>query len=262
MQRAAMNRRVNDPHLTAKPPDRSLPMIFPDLSRRILESESMDDPALDAAEHERALRGLRRIRFISGAARTIWRPIGQFITREKRTSISILDVACGGGDLAITLERIANRANIDARIDGCDISERATRLAASRAARSGSSCRFFELDGLHDELPTDYDIIISSLFLHHLTDDDIVQFIRRAGDAARRMIIMSDLQRTRLGYLLAFLGTRTLSRSPVVHRDSLLSVRAALTTEELRGLAESAGLTGSRILRCWPERMMLIRTRP
>jgi len=75
-------------------------------------------------------------------------------------------------------------------------------------------------------------------------------------------VIVDDLIRSRLGYALAWAGTRLLSRSWVVHTDGPLSVRAAFTPEELLRLAERASLSGAALQRFWPERQRLIWSPP
>ena len=54
---------------------------------------------------------------------------------------------------------------------------------------------------------------------------------------ARRQVVISDLRRSRSGFVIAWIGTRLLSRSPVVHYDGPVSVRAAWTIRELAGFA-------------------------
>ena len=61
----------------------------------------------------------------------------------------------------------------------------------------------------------------------------------------------------RLGYLLALIGTRVLSRSPIVHVDGPRSVRAAFTVFEALQLAEHAGLHGATIGWRWPFRFLM-----
>jgi len=76
-------------------------------------------------------------------------------------------------------------------------------------------------------------------------------------DAARHLVVVSDLRRTRLGYLFAWVGCRLLSRSRVFHVDGTRSVEAAFTMDEARRLAERAGLAGARIVARWPQRFLL-----
>ena len=80
--------------------------------------------------------------------------------------------------------------------------------------------------------------------------------------AAEVAVGVSDLDRTRAGLLLAWLGSRVLSRSPVVHFDALVSVRGAYRADEALALAARAGLAGATIGGAWPERWRLWWRRP
>jgi hypothetical protein len=75
--------------------------------------------------------------------------------------------------------------------------------------------------------------------------------------AARRMVLVHDLLRSRGGFILAFLGTRALSRSTIVHTDGPLSIEGAFTLDEVRKLAQQAGLTEAEVARRWPYRLLL-----
>jgi hypothetical protein len=101
-----------------------------------------------------------------------------------------------------------------------------------------------------------------SLFLHHLADDEAKDLLTRMAAAARHLLLVNDLERSTRGLLLAYLGTRLLSRSPVVHVDGLRSVRAAFTRTEVRALAERAGLNGAEVSPRWPCRYLLTWRRP
>ncbi|MFN5696272.1 MAG: hypothetical protein ACK486_04460 [Cyanobacteriota bacterium] len=57
--------------------------------------------------------------------------------------------------------------------------------------------------------------------------------------------------------MLTWVGTRLLSRSPIVQIDGPLSVGGAFQLDEVRQLASAAGLAGAQITRFWPERFLL-----
>ena len=80
--------------------------------------------------------------------------------------------------------------------------------------------------------------------------------------AARRLVLVNDLRRTRFGFALAHLACRLLTRSPIVHHDGPLSVRAAFTSEEALELALEAGLAGAMISHHWPQRFLLSWRKP
>jgi hypothetical protein len=61
---------------------------------------------------------------------------------------------------------------------------------------------------------------------------------------------------------MTWMMTRAFSRSRVFHHDGPVSVRAAYTPDELRALAQAAGLQGARVRRQAPWRMVLTWQRP
>ncbi|HET9835506.1 MAG TPA: methyltransferase domain-containing protein, partial [Rhodanobacteraceae bacterium] len=214
------------------------------MAQRRLEGELMDDPALAVHAHHAALHGLQRINRASRTAATLWPPIARILSARPGASASLLDVACGGGDVAIALARRAHRHGFALSVEGCDISDTALQHAALDASHAGELVKFFHADVLSEALPQRYTFIISTLFLHHLSDAQIVELLRKLAANADHLLI-SDLIRGRSGYTLAWFGTRLLSRSHIVHEDGLRSVRAALTLDEARALAEEAGLHGA-----------------
>lgn len=230
------------------------------LRQRFRQPEIMDQPDLDVPTHLEALRGLETINRISRSARTAWKPIERLVRASRiQGPLKILDVACGGGDVAIGLARCARSCGIEVFIDGCDISQVAVAHAAESARRQQfENVAFFQRDVIEQDLPGEFHVTTCSLFLHHLEDHQAVVLLRRMAAAARMMVVVSDLRRTPLGYAMAWLGVRLLSRSPVVHADGPMSVAAAFAEQEVRDLAQRAGLPSISIERRWPQRFLLV----
>ena len=236
-------------------------MFLARLNHRHLEPEVMDRPDLDPGQHVRALRGLARINRFSASDRILWAPLRRLALDAGRP-LRVLDVATGGGDVPIRLWQRATRAGLPIELHGADLSLTAVDHARANARRAGAAVEFFRLDVLHEAPPTGFDAITTSLFLHHLTDDEAVALLRALGAAAGRAVLVNDLVRSRFGYLLARVGTHLLSRSPVVHIDGPRSVAAAFTVAEARALADRAGLIGATFTRHWPARFRMEWRRP
>jgi 2-polyprenyl-3-methyl-5-hydroxy-6-metoxy-1,4-benzoquinol methylase len=221
--------------------------------------ELMDQPDLDVDEHRYALDSLGRANIVSLTIGAIWPSIRDAALHIEGRPVQILDLACGGGQLTTAVARRCTREGIDAEVSGGDVSSVALGHARAHAARSGvRGVQFVQLNAL-DELPQlSSDVVFCSLFLHHLDDNEAVAVLRRMKNAARALVVVSDLRRTRLGYLLASVGSRLLSRSRVFHEDTLRSLDAAFTSDEARQLVERAGLSGARIVNCWPQRFVII----
>jgi len=227
------------------------------LTTRVCRPERMDQPGLDVALHAQALRGLRRINWLSRVAASSWSAMLPLVGGAAGAPLRVLDLACGGGDVPMALARRALDAGVDIEVQGCDFNPQAVRLAQQQATASGVPARFFRLDALREPLPADFDVLSCSLFLHHLAEEDAVGLLRRMAQAARRMVVVNDLIRSRLGYVLAWAACRLLSRSPVVHWDGPASVAAAFSLSEARALADRAGMEGALLTHRWPERFLL-----
>lgn len=224
---------------------------------RQVQAEWMDEPALSDQAHHHALKGLARINWWSGSGRIVWSGVRRLTRATGQTHLTVLDVATGGGDVPLALWRRAKRAGLDLRIVACDLSEVALDHAQRQARKQRAHIEFVRLDALHDDFPGNFDVVCSSLFMHHLRDQDAVRLLSRMRAAARRVVLVNDLLRTPAAYALALVATRLFTRSPVVHVDGPRSVANGFTRDEARRLAEQAGLHNAAIHWRWPFRFLL-----
>ena len=236
--------------------------LLPDLSQRNVQPEVMDEPGLAADQHEQALAGLRTINFFSASARLLWPAILKLAREMGTGSLRLLDVASGGGDVPIALWRKARRRGVRLTIVGCDTSPVAVEYATRQAQAAGTDIEFRVCDVLQQPLPVGFDVMISSLFLHHLAGDAAAGLLRRMANAAGRMVLVNDLRRSLTGYLLAQAACRLLTASPVVRVDGPRSVGNAFTIAEMGALCAQAGLKGATVHRRWPCRMLMVWQRP
>jgi 2-polyprenyl-3-methyl-5-hydroxy-6-metoxy-1,4-benzoquinol methylase len=231
-------------------------------SARIRTAELMDQPGLDRAAHRHALTALGRTAVISRTGSSIWPVIRRAALQQPDRPLRVLDIACGGGQVTIDIARRMETAGIAGEVLGCDVSPVALDYARALATTvNAERVAFTQLDVLRDPWPTGFDVVLCSLFLHHLSDEETVVVLRRMADAAARLVVVSDLRRTDLGYLMTWVGGRLLSRSHVFHVDGLRSVKAAFTSGEALALAHAAGLQTATVSHCWPQRFLLTWTR-
>lgn len=236
--------------------------LFASLSQRNKQPELMDQPDLAEGAHRGALQALARINWLSGSARILWPALRRLALEHRGRPLRVLDIATGGGDVPIGLHRQAQRAGLPIQFTGVDVSPTAIAHARQRAGEARSAVVFFQFDALHADLPEDFDVIMSSLFLHHLERDEAIELLRRMGQATRRLVLINDLIRCRAGYCLAWLGARVLTGSKIVHVDGPRSVAGAFTMAEVSELAHAAGLVGAQVSRRWPFRFLLQWRRP
>jgi 2-polyprenyl-3-methyl-5-hydroxy-6-metoxy-1,4-benzoquinol methylase len=227
-------------------------------NHRVVVGEIMDSPDIDPADHLSALAGLRRINAISGVVRQMARPIRRMAMQVGLKRITLLDIACGGGDVPIGVARTLKHHGFEVHCTLLDQSATAIAQATAAASAAGIACTGVQGNALGARSLPRVDAVTNSLFLHHLHDAaEVTDLLRSMQRVARRMVVVSDLRRSRGGFLAAWIGCRILSRSPIVHFDGPASVRAAWTEDELAGFAGKAGMMDAHIRRCLPWRMLL-----
>jgi SAM-dependent methyltransferase len=219
----------------------------------------MDQPGLDVRRHVHALEALGRANAVSLTAASIWPAIRAASLAAANHPLRVLDVATGGGQVPLALARRARREAVDLDLMGWDFSPVAVDYARTLARRTGvQGVRFEQADALRDPMPSGVDIVVCTLFLHHLAKPEAIMLLRRMKDAARRLVVVSDLRRTRLGAVFTWVACHTLSTSDVFRSDGRRSIAAAFSIGEARALADRAGMTEARITRIWPQRWLLV----
>jgi len=226
--------------------------------RRVRIPEWMDDPALDPAEHRRALRGLVRVNAVSFTGHQTWQAMKRVAgDLAPGKSLSVCELASGGGEILHYWTRRALREGIIPRFCATDYNPRTVEGLRDSLTLKGHPVDAKVLDVLGETPYPECDISVCTLFLHHLDPEDVIKVLSRMANSARKGIVVSDLRRSWSGWALAWGVGRILSRSRVVHHDGPVSVQAAYTCEEIVDLGREAGLSGLRVCRSWPQRWLL-----
>lgn len=232
-------------------------MTLPALAGRRLDAELMDDPSLDAAAHDAALRALSRVHLLSGTGVRLRRTLARIAeTVPGERPLRVLDVGCGGGDASLAAARWARDWKRPVDVVALDLSPQALDFARRRSERDGLAVTFVQGDAVSELPDGPFDLVISSLFLHHLSDDQVTRLLSACAQRSRH-VVMEDLRRSRLGLLLAHVTLRLVSRSRVAWHDGPSSVRAGWRRSELADLARRAGLRDATVRWSWPERWIL-----
>jgi 2-polyprenyl-3-methyl-5-hydroxy-6-metoxy-1,4-benzoquinol methylase len=233
-------------------------MTLPSLVQRDFRPELMDQIETPRGEHVRALQGLRRLNIASGVTGQLWRQIATYRGVPPGGRLRVLDVACGGGDVSFGLWKRAQRRSIEMEFVGLDCSSTACEQASQRCRIAGASMTFERTDAVRSPLPGGFDVVMSSLFLHHLSRRDAVTLLAKMS-AAGRLLVVSDLRRCGIGYAVAHVACRMVTRSPIVHYDGPQSVANAFSVSEAAALCDEAGLPDAIVRRAWPWRLMITR---
>ena len=228
------------------------------LAIRSRQEEQMDAPDLDPAIYEKVLHDLARVNRWTFTAH----PVLAFMKRAAggMARFRLLDVGFGDGDILRAIARWARRRGIAVELVGVDLNENSVD-AARAATPAGLAIDYRAGDYLDQAGP--FDFVISSQVTHHMTDAQLMTFLRYMEEEARRGWLICDLHR----HGFAYWGFPLLARLLLVHRivreDGQLSIARSFRPAEWRDLLAAADIEADavRIVRRFPFRLCVERVR-
>ena len=102
-----------------------------------------------------------------------------------------------------------------------------------------------------------FDLVSCTLFAHHLSPQELVQFVNEALRVCRVAVLINDLVRHPLHLSLVYAGM-PLYRSRLTRHDAPASVRQAYTVEEMQSLLAQTSAARVEIHRHYLFRMGVI----
>lgn len=227
------------------------------LQTRSAEVEIMDDLDCHGEVVNQTLRELEVINRLLGGDHVTIDGIRKLVT-EKDRSYSIADCGCGGGDLAIKIVKWARRNGVKLNVEGIDANPHIIEFARENC-KNFEEVSFEAVNVFSREFQTKrYDIVTATLFVHHFSDDQLVELFRSMKTQARVGVVINDIHRHRFSYLSIKWLTALFSRSAMVRFDAPLSVRRAFKKHELIDILKKAGIGNYTISWKWAFRWQLI----
>lgn len=227
--------------------------------------ELMDDCS-DAVLLRGCLRNLAFANRLTGSYRPTLRFLRRALARHSGgRTLRIVDVGSGYGDMLRRVARWAARRRLPLELTGVDLNPLATRIATEADAgerwtgapihwRTGDAARMNDLNP---------DLVISSLLMHHLEDEEIVTMVRWMESTARVGWFINDLERQRTPSRLWTLLARALRWHPFLLHDGPVSFRRAFRLADWERLLQQAGLPrdAATVDKAFPARLCVSRVK-
>jgi 2-polyprenyl-3-methyl-5-hydroxy-6-metoxy-1,4-benzoquinol methylase len=215
-----------------------------DFSRRNALTELMDSDATDFATFRDCLIDLAKVNRLTLAYRPTMRFFAD-LARAGRLSrdraVSVVDVGSGFGDMLRKLDRWAAQRGFRLDLTGVDLNPWAARAAAEVTAPD-RPIRYVTAN-LFDFSPSQpIDIVVSSLFTHHLDDASLARFVAWMEANSAIGWFVNDLRRHPLPYHAFGFAARTLRFHHFVQHDGPISIARAFDLHDWRDTLAAAGL--------------------
>ena len=221
----------------------------------------MDKPCT-RDELRACLRDIARLNRWFLAFRPLLHWLNTFVRSTVSRPIHILDVGCGYGDSLRRIERWAHTRGIAAKLTGLDINPLTVAIAAE-ASTPSNAIRWVAADVFAYRPDQPVDLVVSSLFTHHLSEPDVIRFLEWMERHAELGWFVNDLSRAAVPFHLLRVFARLVRLHPFVQYDGPVSIARSFVPEDWRRMCAAAGLDarGISIQSFKPARLCVSRRR-
>jgi len=208
-----------------------------------------------SAEYNDCLRKLFRVNKVFG----IFYSTRQLLRQFSRTS-TVLDVGCGGGLFLLNLSKhfpAMKMLGIDINPDAIQQAQQALVLWQQR--QSGLQVSFqLQTTPTLTQVNSDIDILLVTLVCHHLSDEELIEFLQQAYQNARVAVVINDLHRHKLSQWLYKCVSPLLFGNRLITHDGLISIERGFTRAEWVLLLQKANIGSYQSKWCFPFRWQII----
>lgn len=202
------------------------------------QTEIMDDFEMSGATLIKTLDQISKINKFLGGNSISLNGVKQLLkNKPKKQTFTIIDLGCGNGDILRMLAHFGRQQGYTFKLIGIDANIHTLNYAKT-LSNNYPEISYLQQDILADVfLNLSYDIALSTLFLHHFSDTEIIELLSKIQQKAKIGIVINDLHRHKLAYYLFKLVCLTIN-NPMVKNDGLISILKGFKKQELENFSK------------------------
>jgi len=208
--------------------------MFINTKYRTDKSEIMDDFTLEGENLRDALDKIAKINQLLGGNKLTLLGVKSLLKNvDTNAEITIADVGCGNGDMLRTLADYGFKNNFKFKLIGIDANNFTVNHAISLSKKYTNIS--YRCEDVFDKAFTElkYDIVLSTLVLHHFKEDEIIKILRLFYTNAKLGIVINDLQRSLIAYRLFQALCFVFRLNTMSREDGLISILRGFKKEDL-----------------------------
>ncbi|MET6998018.1 methyltransferase domain-containing protein [Chitinophaga defluvii] len=227
------------------------------LRQRSYEKELLDDPDVPFKDIVVNMQELNKVNTLLGGHAVTRRGLSYLLEKAAVNGIvTIAEIGCGGGDNLFAIQRFLQQKKIPFQLIGVDMKPACITFARQAY---GATMKATWICSDYREVQWDIppDIVYSSLFCHHFTDEELVAQLQWLYQNSRIGFFINDLHRHPVAYQAIRLLTRCFSKSYLVKHDAPLSVKRGFVKRDWTRLLAQAQVTPAMISWQWAFRYLI-----
>jgi len=220
---------------------------------RSYEKELLDNDDIPYSDLLVNLRELNNVNTFLGGHSITCKGVDHFLN-NKQSPLIIAEIGCGGGDNLFAIQKHLAKESQKVKLIGVDIKPECIAYAQKSGKDIEWKCSDYRTVIWSGDKP---DVIFSSLFCHHFTDEELVAQILWLKENSKVGFFINDLHRHTLAYYSIKIITKLFSRSYLVKNDAPLSVRRGFRKNEWLKILSDAGIKNYKIKWQWAFRYLI-----
>ena len=222
------------------------------LSQRSYTRELLDGDNIPFDDIRQNMYELNKVNTLLGGHAVSIAGLKRLLGSQK--TVTICEIGCGGADNMIALNKWCTNNHINASFIGVDIKPECIGYAKQQMKTDATWLVSDYRQVVFEQKP---EIIFSSLFCHHFSDEELVEQISWMHLNSTAGFFINDLHRHSLAYWSIKFLTSCFSSSYLVKNDAPLSVARAFKRSDWRRVFKAAGLTTYQISWKWAFRYLI-----
>lgn len=229
------------------------------VKKRSNHPELMDDHELQGRKLQAVLEDLTVVNEWLGGNKVTVQGVEKLLENiPKEQEIIIADIGCGNGTVLREIAEWGRKNEYKLALKGFDMNEKTIKIAQAECIKY-PEIDLLPLNVLHPTFEKyKFDIITTTLTLHHFTDNEIVELLNKFVKQSDIGVVINDLERNLKAYYLFYAFSLFFLKTKIARQDGLTSILRAFKKEELFEFAKKLDVECQEIKWKWAYRYQWI----